>query len=101
MNRKTNLVKPFADVAFTLRQGVVSQPVKTQFGWHLIEAEGPVLPAGTRPLDATLQLQIRTQLEQEGRQKSIAKQFSTAEIELSQGHPVRAGLRPAHRVATQ
>ena len=91
---KTNLVKPFADVAFTIRQGVVSQPVKSQFGWHLIEAEGPILPAGARPLDATLQLQIRTQLEQEGRQKSIAKQFSTAEIELSRDIQFAPGYGP-------
>jgi foldase protein PrsA len=91
---KDNLVKPFADVAFTIRQGVVSTPVKSQFGWHLIEAEGPILPAGTRPLDATLQLQIRTELEQEGRQKSIAKQFSTAEIELSRDIRFAPGYGP-------
>ena len=40
---RANLVKPFADVAFTLPEGVVSKPVHTQYGWHLIEAEGPVL----------------------------------------------------------
>jgi hypothetical protein len=91
---KDRLVKPFADVAFTIRQGVVSTPVKTQFGWHLIEAEGPILPAGARPLDASLQLQIRTELEQEGRQKSIAKQFGTAEIELSRDIRFAPGYGP-------
>jgi hypothetical protein len=91
---RDNLVKEFAEVAFTIRQGVVSTPVKSQFGWHLIEAEGPVLPAGTRPLDATLQLQIRTQLEQEGRQKSIAQKFSVAEIELSRDIKFAPGYGP-------
>jgi hypothetical protein len=92
---RTSLVKPFADVAFNLNEGVVSQPVKTQYGWHLIEPMGPVLPKGTRPLDATLKEQIRSQLAQEQRQKQIARQFDLAVIDLSRSIKFAPGYAPA------
>ena len=36
---RSTMVKPFADVAFSMEAGQISKPVRTQFGWHVIKVE--------------------------------------------------------------
>ena len=36
---KSSMIKPFADKAFSMKPGEISEPVRTQFGWHVIKVE--------------------------------------------------------------
>lgn len=59
----TQLVKEFMDAFKTLKEGQVSDPVKSQFGYHLIKATG-LKDAEVTPLDKVKD-QIKSQLQQQ------------------------------------
>ena len=59
-------VPEFDKVSFELKEGELSKPVKTQYGYHVIEAVSPVRPAKTTPLD-DVKATIRTTLLQQKR----------------------------------
>jgi peptidyl-prolyl cis-trans isomerase D len=48
--QQSQMVKPFADKAFSMAAGEISEPVKTQFGWHVIKVES-VEEASTKTIE--------------------------------------------------
>ena len=65
-------VAPFDKAAFLLTTNQVSRPVKTQFGYHVIQPVSAVRPAKTTPLkDVTAQ--IKAQLQEKAKNDAITK----------------------------
>ena len=62
--QKGATVAPFDKVAFELKTGELSEPVKTQFGWHIIEAVGDIEEATTQPLSEVRESISTTLLEE-------------------------------------
>jgi parvulin-like peptidyl-prolyl isomerase len=70
--QKGATVAPFDKVAFSLKTGELSEPVKTQFGWHIIEAVDDVVKASTQEL-ADVKAQISSTLLDEKKNTAINK----------------------------
>lgn len=78
------MVAEFEESLFDLEQGEVSEPVRTDFGWHLIKLED-VQPAQVKPFDApevqAELLDIYGQREREERFRQYAEQLDTQTLE--------------------
>jgi peptidyl-prolyl cis-trans isomerase C len=76
---KEQMVPEFAAVAFKLDKGQVSDPVKTQFGWHIIKVEDK----RTKPVPPFEQVkdQVETYVQRKAQADFIHKLQETAKIE--------------------
>jgi len=77
---KTQVVPSFAKAAFDLKKGGVSEPVKSQFGYHVIRQ----IEKRKRPLPpyATVQARIKEVLWQKKAQELIENLRKTAKVEF-------------------
>jgi foldase protein PrsA len=67
---KGQTVANFDLMAFDLKTGAISRPVKTQFGYHIIKALGPIKPATTTPF-TKVKASIKQQLLQQKRNDAM------------------------------
>ncbi len=66
---RNRMVKEFADTAFALKKGEISAPIKTKFGYHIIEVV-EIKEKSTRPLD-----EVRTSIENKITQEKKSRIF--------------------------
>ncbi len=77
------MVAPFAEAAFKLEPGKVSEPVQSQFGWHVIKVE----EKRTKPTPAFEEMkdQIDTYLGRKAQQDVILRLREAAKVERLDG----------------
>jgi peptidyl-prolyl cis-trans isomerase C len=89
--KKTDMVPEFAEAAFALKDNdVTPAPVKTQFGWHVIQTlEHRTAPA---PAFAQVHDELRQAMVQEAVQKEVAEARGTVSVERfnMDGSPLKA-----------
>ena len=77
---KEELVPEFGEMAFMLKVGEISKPVKTQYGWHIIKVED-VRPAQFLGFE-DVKNNIKNNLEQQAIQQFLLKATKDAKIDL-------------------
>ena len=76
---KDRMVQPFAETAFRLAPGEVSEPVKSQFGWHVIKLEEKRVKSV--PPFEEMKEQVEQYLTRKAQQDLVLKLRQNAKIE--------------------
>jgi foldase protein PrsA len=86
-------VEPFDKTAFLLPKNGLSRPVKTQYGYHIIQALGDIKPAKTTPLK-DVKASIKTQLEQTDKNEAMTKWVDETKKEFADETTYQVGFAP-------
>ncbi|HWH06753.1 MAG TPA: peptidylprolyl isomerase, partial [Gaiellaceae bacterium] len=96
---KGQTVAPFDKRAFELETNEISEPVKTEFGFHIIQALGPVEKASTTPLK-DVRDSIRQQLVQTKKNEAMTKWVDEMKKKYEDKVAYAVGFTPPAPVAT-
>jgi parvulin-like peptidyl-prolyl isomerase len=96
---KGQTVAPFDRTAFLLKKGVISRPVKTEFGYHIIEALSDVKPAKTTPLK-DVEESIRQQLLQTKKNEAMTKWVDDLKKDYEDKVTYAVGFNPPPATST-
>ena len=90
---KGQTAAPFDQTAFLLDKGQISRPVKTQYGWHIIQALSDVKPAHTTPLK-DVKSAIKQQLLQQRQRAKWSKWINDTKKEYAKKVHYQSGFAP-------
>jgi len=90
---KGQTVPQFDKVAFSLKTGELSKPVKSQYGWHIIQALKPATARKVTPFTRVKEA-IRQQLLQQERSSSLQKWLAAMQAEFAKKVKYATGLAP-------
>ncbi len=90
---KDRMIPEFAEAAFKLQVGQISDPVKTQFGWHIIKIEGK-RQTSFPPFDQVKE-QLSRYVVQKAQADLIAQLHKSAKIERMDGSTDAKTAAPA------
>jgi parvulin-like peptidyl-prolyl isomerase len=91
--RKGETVPPFEKVALALKVNEISEPVKTQFGWHIIQALGPLSAPKPTPI-ASVRQTIRDTLVGQKRSDAVTKWLEDLKQEYADKIEYASGFAP-------
>jgi peptidyl-prolyl cis-trans isomerase D len=77
MSERKAWVAPFADAAFSMKEGEIRGPVKTQFGYHILKLDA-IQPATVKTFE-----QSKPELETEYRRNEAERLFNNAQDQLA------------------
>jgi foldase protein PrsA len=96
---KGQTVAPFDQTAFLLKNNDISGPVKTEFGYHLIQPLADAKPAKVTPLKEVKE-SIRQQLQQTKKNEAMTKWVDETGEEYSDRTRYRTGFAPPAQTTT-
>lgn len=90
---KGRQVPEFDKSAFSLATNEISKPIKTQYGWHIIQALTKIKKASTTPL-SEVRAQIRQQLLQQNKQEEMKNWVDDTSKDFAKKTTFQVGYAP-------
>ena len=88
---RETMVKPFADRAFSMEAGEISQPVRTRFGWHIIKVE-KVNPAAALSFEQARDIILKKLTDETAKNRASDAAEAVSEVSFEGDDLVQAAM---------
>lgn len=95
--KKDMMVKPFADAVAALEKGKLSEPVQSNFGWHVIQVEDSRVAELEIPGFDAVKDRLKQIMQMEMAAKYVDELRTKAKIELTEAGTAKEAEKPAEK----